>query len=119
MQVQKRELYDRALREIESILEADGPYIGKVGWLEIRFGQGVCGTAAVERRTVMVPDVTRFPGKSPAAFDQDGLERICARDARTPRWLRLHRDSISTMRRSSLRVLSSSSCSSAVSAGRL
>jgi L-methionine (R)-S-oxide reductase len=39
-----------------------GPYQGTVGCLEIRFGQGVCGTAARERRTVIVPDVSRFPG---------------------------------------------------------
>lgn len=39
-----------------------GPYQGTMGCLEIRFGQGVCGTAAAERRTVVVPDVSRFPG---------------------------------------------------------
>lgn len=39
-----------------------GPYQGTLGCLEIRFGQGVCGTAAAERRTVLVPDVTTFPG---------------------------------------------------------
>lgn len=39
-----------------------GPYQGTLGCLEIAFGQGVCGTAAVERRTVVVPDVSRFPG---------------------------------------------------------
>lgn len=39
-----------------------GPYQGTVGCLEITFGRGVCGTAAAERRTVVVPDVQRFPG---------------------------------------------------------
>src|SRR4051794_26471849 len=39
-----------------------GPYIGTVGCLQIEFGRGVCGTAAAEKRTVLVPDVTRFPG---------------------------------------------------------
>lgn len=39
-----------------------GPYQGTLGCLEIRFGSGVCGTAAAERRTVMVDDVTVFPG---------------------------------------------------------
>jgi L-methionine (R)-S-oxide reductase len=39
-----------------------GPYQGTVGCLEIEFGRGVCGTAAVERRTVIVEDVNRFPG---------------------------------------------------------
>lgn len=39
-----------------------GPYQGTLGCLEIAFGKGVCGTAAAERRTVVVPDVSRFPG---------------------------------------------------------
>jgi L-methionine (R)-S-oxide reductase len=39
-----------------------GPYQGTLGCLEIRFGKGVCGTAAQERRTVIVPDVHAFPG---------------------------------------------------------
>jgi GAF domain-containing protein len=39
-----------------------GPYQGTVGCLEIPFGQGVCGTAAAERRTVIVPDVRAFDG---------------------------------------------------------
>ncbi len=39
-----------------------GPYQGTLGCLEIAFGRGVCGTAAAERRTVVVPDVDAFPG---------------------------------------------------------
>ena len=39
-----------------------GPYQGTLGCLEITFGKGVCGTAAAERRTVVVEDVNRFPG---------------------------------------------------------
>jgi GAF domain-containing protein len=39
-----------------------GPYIGTVGCLQIAFGRGVCGTAAERRETIIVPDVTRFPG---------------------------------------------------------
>jgi L-methionine (R)-S-oxide reductase len=39
-----------------------GPYQGTLGCLEIPFGKGVCGTAAAEGRTVVVPDVERFPG---------------------------------------------------------
>jgi GAF domain-containing protein len=38
------------------------PYQGTLGCLEITFGRGVCGTSAAERRTVIVPDVSRFPG---------------------------------------------------------
>ncbi|HET7614795.1 MAG TPA: GAF domain-containing protein [Gemmatimonadaceae bacterium] len=39
-----------------------GPYQGSLGCLEIAFGQGVCGAAAAERHTIIVPDVTTFPG---------------------------------------------------------
>lgn len=39
-----------------------GPYQGSLGCLDIAFGRGVCGTAAAERRTVIVPDVHAFPG---------------------------------------------------------
>lgn len=39
-----------------------GPYQGSLGCLEIRFGQGVCGTAAATGRTVVVHDVEAFPG---------------------------------------------------------
>lgn len=39
-----------------------GPYQGTLGCLEITIGRGVCGTAAAERRTVVVPDVNAFPG---------------------------------------------------------
>jgi L-methionine (R)-S-oxide reductase len=41
---------------------AVGPYIGTVGCLQIEFGRGVCGTAAAKRETIIVPDVSRFPG---------------------------------------------------------
>lgn len=39
-----------------------GPYIGTVGCLQIDFGRGVCGTAAERKETLIVPDVSRFPG---------------------------------------------------------
>ena len=39
-----------------------GPYQGSLGCLEIPFGKGVCGMAAAERRTIVVPDVSRYPG---------------------------------------------------------
>lgn len=41
---------------------AVGPYIGTVGCLQIEFGRGVCGTAAQQRETIIVPDVNQFPG---------------------------------------------------------
>lgn len=39
-----------------------GPFQGKVACVRIALGRGVCGTAAAERRTVVVPDVDQFPG---------------------------------------------------------
>jgi L-methionine (R)-S-oxide reductase len=39
-----------------------GPFQGKVACVRIAIGRGVCGTAAAERRTLVVPDVERFPG---------------------------------------------------------
>ena len=39
-----------------------GPYQGTLGCLRIAFGRGVCGVAAAERRTLIVPDVEAFPG---------------------------------------------------------
>lgn len=39
-----------------------GPYQGTLGCLEIRFGKGVCGTAAATLTTQLVPDVHAFSG---------------------------------------------------------
>lgn len=39
-----------------------GPFQGKVACTNIKYGQGVCGTAAAERKTIIVPDVDQFPG---------------------------------------------------------
>ena len=39
-----------------------GPFQGKTACIGIPFGRGVCGTAAVRREAVVVPDVHAFPG---------------------------------------------------------
>lgn len=39
-----------------------GPFQGRPACVRIALGRGVCGTAARERRTVVVPDVHAFPG---------------------------------------------------------
>ena len=39
-----------------------GPFQGNVACVRIAIGRGVCGTAAAERRTVVVADVDKFPG---------------------------------------------------------
>jgi GAF domain-containing protein len=39
-----------------------GPYQGSLGCLDIAFGRGVCGSAAAESKTQIVPDVGKYPG---------------------------------------------------------
>ncbi len=39
-----------------------GPFAGKPACTRIPVGKGVCGAAAQQRRTVVVPDVHAFPG---------------------------------------------------------
>lgn len=39
-----------------------GPFQGRPACIEIPKGKGVCGTAWAENRTLVVPDVHRFPG---------------------------------------------------------
>ncbi len=39
-----------------------GPFQGKVACTKIKIGNGVCGTSAEIRKTLIVPDVDKFPG---------------------------------------------------------
>jgi len=39
-----------------------GPFQGKVACTIIQLGKGVCGTSAQTRKTIIVPDVNKFPG---------------------------------------------------------
>ena len=39
-----------------------GPFQGKPACVRIPLGEGVCGTAAARRETILVPDVDAFPG---------------------------------------------------------
>jgi len=39
-----------------------GPFQGKPACVRIALGRGVCGTAALRRETIVVPDVEAFPG---------------------------------------------------------
>lgn len=39
-----------------------GPFQGRAACVRIDLGRGVCGTAAAQRRTLIVPDVHLFPG---------------------------------------------------------
>ena len=55
-------LWSGFYRRVEPGLLRIGPYQGTLGCLEIAFGRGVCGTAAAEMRTVIVPDVHAFSG---------------------------------------------------------
>ncbi len=49
-------------RVVSSEELALGPFQGPVACMRIARGRGVCGTAWNEERTVVVPDVERFPG---------------------------------------------------------
>ncbi|KAJ5440012.1 Free methionine-R-sulfoxide reductase [Penicillium daleae] len=51
-----------------------GPFHGKPACQQIRFGKGVCGTAAASQKTVIVPDVLEFPGH--IACDADSRSEI-------------------------------------------
>jgi GAF domain-containing protein len=39
-----------------------GPFQGRPACVRIAIGKGVCGTAALRRQSVLVPDVAAFPG---------------------------------------------------------
>lgn len=39
-----------------------GPYNGKPACVRIALNRGVCGAAATQRRTLIIPDVSEFPG---------------------------------------------------------
>ena len=39
-----------------------GPFQGPIACTRIRFGKGVCGTAWKKGKTIIVPDVDKFPG---------------------------------------------------------
>lgn len=39
-----------------------GPFQGKPACIRISMGKGVCGTAAMKRQTIIVPDVHQFDG---------------------------------------------------------
>ena len=39
-----------------------GPFQGKPACIRIALGSGVCGTAALHRQTIIVPNVHEFPG---------------------------------------------------------
>ncbi len=39
-----------------------GPFQGPLACTRIAIGKGVCGTAAMQARTIIVPDVDKFPG---------------------------------------------------------
>src|SRR5712691_5377338 len=47
------------LKEGELVL---GPFQGQPACVRIKLGQGVCGTAAARRETIIVPNVHEFPG---------------------------------------------------------
>ena len=51
-----------------------GPFQGKVACTSIAIGKGVCGTSAKLKTTIIVPDVSKFPGH--IACDPDSNSEI-------------------------------------------
>lgn len=51
-----------------------GPFQGKPACVRISLGKGVCGTSALDKKTVIVPDVNQFPGH--IACDPDSKSEI-------------------------------------------
>ncbi len=51
-----------------------GPFQGKPACVRIPMGKGVCGTAALQQKTLIVPDVHQFPGH--IACDPDSNSEI-------------------------------------------
>lgn len=51
-----------------------GPFQGKPACARIALGKGVCGTAASEQKTIVVSDVSKFPGH--IACDPDSKSEI-------------------------------------------
>lgn len=47
------------MKENELVL---GPFQGKLACTRIKIGRGVCGTSALKKETIIVPDVEKFPG---------------------------------------------------------
>ncbi|MBA4601440.1 GAF domain-containing protein [Thermoactinomyces mirandus] len=59
------------LKDEELVL---GPFMGKPACVRIPVSKGVCGTAVKEKRTLLVKDVTTFPGH--IACDADSRSEV-------------------------------------------
>ncbi|GHN00974.1 hypothetical protein WSM22_24630 [Cytophagales bacterium WSM2-2] len=46
-----------------------GPFQGPIACTRIGFGKGVCGTSWKEEKTILVPDVEKFPGHIACSSD--------------------------------------------------
>ena len=76
------------LRDDELVL---GPFQGKPACVRIPLGSGVCGTAAAERRSILVEDVHEFDGHiacDPGFAFRTRRAAICWRK---PHWCARHR----------------------------
>jgi putative methionine-R-sulfoxide reductase with GAF domain len=59
-----------------------GPFHGKPACVRIPLGKGVCGAAATQRRTLVVPDVHAFPGHARRARPRQSQARAVRRRGR-------------------------------------
>jgi GAF domain-containing protein len=57
-----------------------GPYQGTLGCLRIPLGKGVCGAAAAQGETIIVPDVEAFPGHIACDSRSKSEIVVCVRD---------------------------------------
>ena len=46
-----------------------GPFQGPIACTRIAFGKGVCGASWKEKKTILVPDVEKFPGHIACSSD--------------------------------------------------
>ncbi|OLY85319.1 Free methionine-R-sulfoxide reductase [Smittium mucronatum] len=69
----KSSLLDSSISPNEYVLEL-GPFQGKVACTLIKFGRGVCGSVAVSKKPIIVPNVNLFEGH--IACDSTSLSEL-------------------------------------------
>jgi len=55
-----------------------GPFHGPVACTRIQYGKGVCGTAWLQKNSIIVPDVDEFPGHIACSSDSKSEIVVCA-----------------------------------------
>lgn len=55
-----------------------GPFHGPVACTRIQYGKGVCGSAWLQKNTIIVPDVDEFPGHIACSSESKSEIVVCA-----------------------------------------